>query len=174
MLEKLDFLFEKYNQLSKEISDPDIIADQIKWKKLVKEHSHLEPIVEKYKEYKRVVDEISDAKELLQDKLEKEFKEMVETELADLQGKKEELEEELKILLLPKDPNDEKNVIVEIRGGAGGNEAALFAGDLLRMYTCLLYTSIFLMIEHWDRYYNRLDVNSKKTRMIRTSRPKLK
>lgn len=135
MLEKLDFLFEKYNQLSKEISDPDIIADQIKWKKLVKEHSHLEPIVEKYKEYKRVVDEISDAKELLQDKLEKEFKEMVETELADLQGKKEELEEELKILLLPKDPNDEKNVIVEIRGGAGGNEAALFAGDLLRMYT---------------------------------------
>src|SRR5690554_855870 len=135
MLEKLDFLVEKYNDLSKKISDPDIIADQNQWKKLVKEHSHLEPIVGKYKEYKKIITGIEEAKELLQDKLEKDFKEMVEAELVELEERKEELEEELKILLIPKDPNDDKNVIVEIRGGAGGNEAALFAGDLLRMYS---------------------------------------
>jgi peptide chain release factor 1 len=135
MLDKLDFLGERYIELNNKISDPDIISDQDQWKKLVKEHSHLEPIVNKYKEYKKIISGIEEAKELLQDKMEKDFKEMVETELSELEDRKEELEEELRILLIPKDPNDEKNVIVEIRGGAGGNEAALFAGDLLRMYT---------------------------------------
>ncbi|MCR1899448.1 peptide chain release factor 1 [Irregularibacter muris] len=135
MLEKLEFLGERYQELSKQISDPEIIADQNQWKELVKEHSHLEPIVNKYKEYTQVIEGIEEAKELLKDKLEKDFKEMVETELQELEEKETIIEEELKVLLIPKDPNDEKNVIVEIRGGAGGNEAALFAGDLLRMYT---------------------------------------
>lgn len=135
MLDKLDFLGERYMELNNKISDPDIISDQNQWKKLVKEHSHLEPIVNKYKEYKNIMTGIDEAKELLQDKMEKDFKEMVETELSELEERKEELEEELRLLLIPKDPNDDKNVIVEIRGGAGGNEAALFAGDLLRMYT---------------------------------------
>lgn len=135
MLEKLEFLGERYQELSRQISDPEIIADQNQWKELVKEHSHLEPIVNKYKEYTQVIEGIEEAKELLKDKLEKDFKEMVETELQELEEKETIIEEELKVLLIPKDPNDEKNVIVEIRGGAGGNEAALFAGDLLRMYT---------------------------------------
>ncbi len=135
MLEKLDFLEEKYIELNKQISDPEIIAEQNQWKKLMREHAHLEPIVNKYKEYKKVLDGIEEAKELLEDKLEKDFKEMVETELEELEEKKGKIEEELKVLLIPKDPNDDKNVIVEIRSGAGGEEAALFAGDLLRMYT---------------------------------------
>ena len=135
MLEKLDFLEEKYIELNKQISDPEIIAEQNQWKDLMREHAHLEPIVNKYKEYKKVLDGIEEAKELLEDKLEKDFKEMVETELEELEEKKGKIEEELKILLIPKDPNDDKNVIVEIRSGAGGEEAALFAGDLLRMYT---------------------------------------
>ncbi|HHT51278.1 MAG TPA: peptide chain release factor 1 [Eubacteriaceae bacterium] len=135
MLDKLNFLGERYLELNHKISDPEIIADQDQWKKLVKEHSHLEPIVNKYREYKTIITEIDEAKELLQDKLEKDFKEMVEAELAELEEKKVEIEEELKILLIPKDPNDEKNVIIEIRGGAGGDEAALFAGDLFRMYS---------------------------------------
>lgn len=135
MLEKLDFLEERYQELSRQIGDPDIISEQDQWKKLVKEHSHLEPIVNKYREYRKVMDGIEEAQELLKDKLEKDFKEMVEMELEDLQKQEAELEEELKVLLIPTDPNDEKNVMVEIRGGAGGNEAALFAGDLLRMYS---------------------------------------
>lgn len=135
MLEKLGFLEERYLELTRQISDPDIIADQNQWKKLVKEHSHLEPIVNKYKEYRKVIDGVQEAKELLQDKLEQDFKEMVEMELSELEEKQKSLEEELKILLIPKDPNDDKNVILEIRGGAGGEEAALFAADLLRMYT---------------------------------------
>ena len=135
MLDKLNFLGERYLELNNKISDPDIIADQDQWKKLVKEHSHLEPIVNKYREYKGIIKGIDEAKELLQDKLEKDFKDMVETELSELEEKKIGVEEELKVLLIPKDPNDEKNVIIEIRGGAGGDEAALFAGDLFRMYS---------------------------------------
>lgn len=100
----------------------------------MKEHANLEPIVEKFREYKSVLKGIEDSKEMLLDKSDKDFEEMVRLELEELQEKQEKLEEELKILLLPKDPNDEKDVIVEIRGAAGGEEAALFAGDLLRMY----------------------------------------
>lgn len=135
MLEKLHFLEEKYTNLNHKISDPEVIANQTEWKKLVKEHSNIEPIVNKYKEYKKVISGIEEAKELLQDKLDKDFKDMVEMELEELTEKESQLKNELKILLIPKDPNDEKNVIVEIRAGAGGSEAALFAGDLFRMYT---------------------------------------
>ncbi len=134
MLDKLQSIEEKYEDLSHKISDPEVIAEQSVWQKLMKEHASLEPIVEKFREYKSVLKGIEDSKEMLLDKSDKDFEEMVRLELEELQEKQEKLEEELKILLLPKDPNDEKNVIVEIRGAAGGEEAALFAGDLLRMY----------------------------------------
>jgi len=134
MIDKLQFIEEKYEDLSNKISDPEVISDQGLWQKLVKEHASLEPIVVKFREYKSVLQGIEDSKAMLQDKLDKDFEEMVKQELEELQEKQEKLEEELKILLLPKDPNDEKNVIVEIRGAAGGEEAALFAGDLFRMY----------------------------------------
>lgn len=135
MLDKLEFIEEKYEDLSHKISDPEVIADQGQWQKLVKEHAGLEPIVIKFREYKAVLKGIEDSKAMLSEELDKELEEMAKLELAELQEKKEKLEEELKVLLLPKDPNDEKNVIVEIRGAAGGEEAALFAGDLFRMYT---------------------------------------
>lgn len=134
MIEKLEFIEEKYEDLSRKISDPEIISDQNIWKKLMKEHASIEPIVEKFREYKSVLKEIEDSNSMLSEQPDKEFEEMVRIELEELSGKKDNIEEELKILLIPKDPNDEKNVIVEIRGAAGGEEAALFAGDLLRMY----------------------------------------
>lgn len=134
MLDKLESIEDKFEDLSHKISDPEVIAEQSTWQKLMKEHANLEPIVEKFREYKSVLKGIEDSKELLLEKPDKDFEEMVRLELEELQEKQEKLEEELKILLLPKDPNDEKNVIVEIRGAAGGEEAALFAGDLLRMY----------------------------------------
>lgn len=135
MYDKLKFIEEKFDELSNTISDPEVIADQNRWRELMKEHSNLEPIVFKFKEYKDVLIGIDDSKEMLQDESDKDFVEMIKTELTDLEEKKIILEEELKVMLLPKDPNDEKNVIVEIRGAAGGEEAALFAGDLFRMYT---------------------------------------
>jgi len=139
MLNKLDFIQRKYEELNKKIADPQIIADNELWTKLVKEHADLEPIVQKYSEYRKTINEfndaINDAKEMLRDNLDKEFEEMVKTEINELTEKKKELEEQLKVLLIPKDPNDEKNVFMEIRGGAGGDEAALFGGNLFRMYT---------------------------------------
>lgn len=135
MFEKLEFIEGKYEELSIKISDPEIIADQNLWKKLVKEHSDIEPLVMKFREYKSVLKNIEDSEEMLREEEDKELLEMVKMELADLEEKKAALEEELKIMLLPKDPNDEKDVIVEIRGAAGGEEAALFAADLFRMYT---------------------------------------
>ncbi|NLM43247.1 MAG: peptide chain release factor 1 [Clostridiales bacterium] len=135
MFDKLEFIEDKYKDLSNKISDLEIIADQNQWKKLVKEHSDIEPLVQKFREYKTVIKDIEDSEEMLREEEDKELLEMVKMELSDLEEKKVALEEELKIMLLPKDPNDEKNVIVEIRGAAGGEEAALFAGDLFRMYT---------------------------------------
>lgn len=135
MLEKLDFLENKYNDLSKKISDPEIISNRTEWQKLVKEHSELEPIVMKYREYNDVVKQLNESKSMLKEKLEDDFKELVKEEIEELTEKQNKLEKELKMLLIPKDPNDEKNVIVEIRGGAGGDEAGLFAGDLFRMYS---------------------------------------
>lgn len=135
MLEKLDFLEEKYKDLSGKISDPDIINNMNEWQKYVKEHAEVEPIVMKYREYKEVVEGIAESKEMLNDKLEDDFKEMVKEELNELQEQEEKLQEEIKFLLIPKDPNDEKNVIVEVRAGAGGDEAGIFAGNLFRMYS---------------------------------------
>ena len=134
MLDKLEFIEEKYEDLSHKISDPEVIGDQNMWQKLIKEHASLEPIVAKFREYRSVLNGIEDSKAMLEDKPDKDFEEMVRLELEELHEKKENLEGELTILLLPKDPNDDKDVIVEIRGAAGGEEAALFAGDLFRMY----------------------------------------
>lgn len=135
MFDRLDFIQEKYNDLTKKISEPEIIADQQTWQKLMKEHAALEEIVSKYKEYKDTIKNIDDDKEMLSSGVEAELKELVEEELRELEEKKVELQHELRILLLPKDPNDDKNVFVEVRAGTGGEEAALFAADLLRMYT---------------------------------------
>ncbi|MBP3337376.1 MAG: peptide chain release factor 1 [Clostridia bacterium] len=135
MFDKLSFIESRYEELSKKVSDPDVIADQETWRKLCKEQSDITPIVEKYREYKSLKEKIEEAKELLSDNLDKDFKELVEEELAESKKGIADAENALKILLLPKDPNDDKNIIVEIRGGAGGDEAALFAGDLFRMYS---------------------------------------
>jgi peptide chain release factor 1 len=135
MLDKLQALEDKFEDLSHMISDPEIINDQARWQKLIKEHASLEQIVENYRGYKEVLQGIEDSKAMLEDDNDREFEDMVKAELTELQNKKEALEDELKILLLPKDPNDDKSVIVEIRGAAGGEEAALFAGSLFRMYT---------------------------------------
>lgn len=135
MLNKLDFIEGKYEELSKKISDPEVIADQSLFQKLCKENSELEHIVVKYRAYKDVLKRIGEDKEMLNEKLEHEMKELFEEEIKELGESKENLEKELKFLLLPRDPNDDKNVFIEIRGGTGGEEAALFAGDLFRMYT---------------------------------------
>lgn len=134
MYDKLKFIEEKFEDLSITISDPEVIADQNRWTELVKEHSSLEPIVNLFKEYKDILQGIEDSMEMLKEENDKDFLDLVKTELSELEERKVSLEEELKVLLIPKDPNDEKNVIVEIRGGVGGEEAALFAGDLFRMY----------------------------------------
>ena len=136
MFDKLSFIDDRFKELETKISDPEVIADQEQWRKLCKEHSDITPIVNKYREYKALVENIEEAKDMISSgELTKEEREMVEMEISDSNDKIEIVSDELKILLLPKDPNDEKNVIVEIRGGAGGDEAALFAADLLRMYS---------------------------------------
>lgn len=135
MFEKLAFIEEKYEDLSKKITDPAVIADNEAYRKYCKEHSDISPIVDKYREYKAAKETIADATEMLEDNDDKEMEEMLRGEIAEAKKNIEVYEQELKILLLPKDPNDEKNVIIEIRGGAGGDEAALFAGSLLRMYS---------------------------------------
>ncbi len=136
MFEKLSFIEQRYEELAKKISDPEVMADMDEWRKLCKEHSDMTPIVEKYREYKANKATIDDSLEMLSDpETDKEFKELLNEEMKTAKENISRIEEELKILLLPKDPNDDKNVIIEIRGGAGGDEAALFAGDLYRMYT---------------------------------------
>lgn len=135
MFQKLAFLEEHYQELSDKISDPAVIADQDTWRKLCKEHSDLEPIVQKYRQYKKAEATVEESKAMLEETLDPEFRDMVEAELKEAKAEIETVTEEMKILLLPKDPNDEKNVIMEIRGGAGGDEAALFAGTLFRMYS---------------------------------------
>ncbi|MDP3386098.1 MAG: peptide chain release factor 1 [Eubacteriales bacterium] len=135
MLNKLDFLKEKYDELSHQISDPEVIADSQKWQKLMKEHAHMEPIVNKYTEFVTISKQYEDAKEMLKDKMDDDLKEMVKEELKQLTEELGNIEQDLKVLLIQKDPNDGKNVIVEIRAGVGGDEAGLFAGDLFRMYS---------------------------------------
>ena len=134
MLDKLHAVEEKYRELESLISDPAVLADMPKWQKLSREHAQLAPVVEKYREYKKVREGLAEAKAIFDDNPDADMHRLAEDEIAELRPRLEALERELPILLLPKDPNDAKNVIVEIRGGVGGEEAALFAGDLFRMY----------------------------------------
>lgn len=132
MFEKLEAVEKRYEELTKLIADPEIIAKQAEWQKLMKEHASIEEIVLKFREYKKVKEAMTEAEELMQDP---EMKELAETEYYEAKENIPKIEEELKILLIPKDPDDDKNIMCEIRAGAGGEEAALFAGTLFRMYT---------------------------------------
>ena len=134
MFDRLEEIEIKYGELADQINDPDIISNQTQWRKLMKEYSDMTPIVEKYREYKAAKESIEESLLMLEDKLDDDFRELVKEELTENKARVESLKEEITILLLPKDPNDEKNVIVEIRGGVGGDEAALFAERLFRMY----------------------------------------
>ena len=140
MFQKLEAVEKRYEELNQKISDPDVISNQAEWQKYMKEHAEIQDIVEKYKEYKKTKQSYEDAKTMLDDP---ELKELAQMEMEDAKAKLPILEEELKILLIPKDPNDNKNVICEIRAGAGGEEAALFAGTLFRMY------SMYAERKHW-------------------------
>ena len=131
MFQKLEAVEERYEELNKKISDPEVIARNDEWRNYMKEHANLVDVVEKYREYKKAKAGLEEAKLMLDDK---DLKELAEMEIEELKEKIPVLEEELKILLIPKDPDDDKNTICEIRAGAGGDEAALFAGTLFRMY----------------------------------------
>lgn len=136
MLEKLKLTEEKYNSISDKLMDPDVINDTKSYAAYMKEYKNLTPIVEKYREYCKILSDKMDAEEILADRtIDEDMRELAEAEIEAAKPKLEEITEELKIMLLPKDPNDDKNVIIEIRGGAGGEEAALFANSLYRMYT---------------------------------------
>ncbi|MBO8157966.1 peptide chain release factor 1 [Thermosyntropha sp.] len=135
MYEKLKKLEDKYNELTELLSQPDIIADQVKFQKYAKAHADLEEIVTKFREYKDVLKGLEETKQMLEGEKDPEFRQMLVEERDNLIARQKKLEHELKVLLLPKDPNDEKSVIMEIRAGTGGEEAALFAHDLFRMYS---------------------------------------
>lgn len=134
MFENLDSVVDKFKDLEVKVADPEIIADMENWTKLMKEHADLEPVVNKYLSYKDNLKNLEEDKELLGTTGDSEMEELLKDEISTLEEQIEKDQEELKILLLPKDPNDEKNVFIEIRAGAGGDEAGLFAGELLRMY----------------------------------------
>lgn len=135
MLKNMDFLEEKYNDLNAKLSDPNVIANMNEWQKYMKEHANLEPIVIKYREYQKANQTLEENKEMLDGEKDEELREMLKEEINELKDLVPRLEQEIHILLLPKDPNDERNVILEIRAGAGGDEAGIFANDLFRMYT---------------------------------------
>ncbi len=135
MLDRLQAIENRYEKLNELLSDPDVISDTNKLREYSKEQSGIEETVQVYREYKEVLEQLKDAKAMLEEKLDAEMREMVKEEVSELSEQEEQLAERMRILLLPKDPNDDKNVIVEIRGAAGGDEAALFAGDLFRMYS---------------------------------------
>ena len=134
VLEKLQALDEKYRELESLLADPDTMQDVARWQHYNKEHAQLEPVVAAFRRYQQVTQQLTENREMLDEPLDAEMKELVGQEIAELSDEEEDLKKQLPILLLPKDPNDEKNVIMEIRGGVGGEEAALFAGDLFRMY----------------------------------------
>lgn len=135
MIEKLQNLEDKYEELNRKMVDPAVLANPSELNKYAKQQSELEDIVNVFRQYKKVTSELEDSKIMLEDKLDADMEEMVKLEINDLNAQKESLEEQMTILLLPKDPNDNKNVIVEVRAGTGGDEAGLFAADLCRMYT---------------------------------------
>ncbi|MBQ1489491.1 MAG: peptide chain release factor 1 [Eubacterium sp.] len=135
MFEKLDSVVDKYEELTRVVADPEVIANQSAWQKHMKELGEMEPIVHKYQEYKAAKEELDFAKDILENESDEEMRDMAKAEIAEQEEHLEKAASELKVLLIPKDPNDERNVILEIRAGTGGDEAALFGSDLLRMYT---------------------------------------
>jgi peptide chain release factor 1 len=135
MLEKLEALERRYQELEQKLSDPETLSDLDEWRKITKKHAELTELVTAFREYRSIGTELANTRELLKEKLDEEMRQLAETELESLQERRQQLEESLKIMLLPRDPRDEKNVLVEIRSGTGGEEAALFAGDLFRMYS---------------------------------------
>ncbi|MEQ6377015.1 peptide chain release factor 1 [Bacillaceae bacterium S4-13-56] len=135
MIDRIQSLEDRYEKLNELLSDPEVISDTKKLREYSKEQSELQAVVEAYREYKEVSEGLKDAKEMLDGESDADMREMVKQEISELADRKEELEEQMKILLLPKDPNDDKNVIMEVRGAAGGDEAALFANTLYRMYS---------------------------------------
>ena len=134
MFDKLENTVDRFEMILQELNDPDVVNNQERFRKLMKEQTELSPIVEKYKEYKAAKQTIEDSLSMLDEESDEEMRELAKEELNEAKAAQETLEQELKILLLPKDPNDDKNVIVEIRAGAGGDEAALFAAEIYRMY----------------------------------------
>ncbi|MGN0379756.1 MAG: peptide chain release factor 1 [Butyrivibrio sp.] len=143
MFENLEDVLIKYEDLNAELSSPEVTSDQNRFRRLMKEQSDLTPLVEAYTAYKKANQDIADSLEMLEEENDEEMKEMLKEELADAKERSAALEEKIKILLLPKDPNDDKNVVVEIRAGAGGDEAALFAAELFRMY------AHYVEAKHW-------------------------
>lgn len=135
MFDRLQAVEDRYDRLNEFLSDPEILNDSKKLREYSKEQSDIQETVDAYRQYKTVKEQLKDAKAMLEDKLDADMREMVKEEISELEVEVKELEERLKVLLIPKDPNDDKNVIVEIRGAAGGDEAALFAGTLYRMYS---------------------------------------
>ena len=140
MFQKLDAVEKRYDELTKLISDPEVISNHTEWQKYMKEHAEIKDIVEKYREYKKVEHDMEEAKEMMDDK---ELKDLAEADYYESKEQLPKLEEELKMLLIPKDKDDDKNIICEIRAGAGGEEAALFAGTLFRMY------NMYAERKHW-------------------------
>ena len=134
MFDRLEDLLHRYEEIMNELNEPDVTANQERFRALMKEQSDLTPLVEAYREYKKARQDEEDSMALLEEESDEEMRELLKEEHADAKKRIEELEQELKILLLPKDPNDDKNVIVEIRAGAGGDEAALFAAEMYRLY----------------------------------------
>ncbi|AME08611.1 peptide chain release factor 1 [Bacillus siamensis] len=135
MLDRLQSIEQRYEKLNELLSDPEVVNDPKKLREYSKEQSDIQETVEVYRQYRDASEQLADAKAMLEDKLDADMREMVKEEISELQGETETLSERLKVLLIPKDPNDDKNVIMEIRGAAGGEEAALFAGNLYRMYS---------------------------------------
>ena len=134
MFDRLDDILIHYEEIMQELGEPNVTENQDRFRKLMKEQADLAPLVEAYKAYKQAKQDIEDSLALLEEESDEEMRELAKEELSDAKKRVEELEQELKILLLPKDPNDDKNIILEIRAGAGGDEAALFAAELYRMY----------------------------------------
>ena len=135
MFDKLEDLVLRYEELMNELNDPDVVNDQKRFRKIMKEQNDLAPIVEAYNAYKQAKQDVEDSLAILDAESDEEMRELAKEELNDAKERIESLEKELKILLLPKDPNDDKDIVMEIRAGAGGDEAALFAAELFRMYT---------------------------------------
>ncbi len=135
LLEKLEIIYQRWQEIGDQITQPDIIADMKRYVKLNKDYKDLQPVVEAYKEYKNIISNIDNAKEVLANEKDEEFRAMAKEELTQLTADYEEMEEKIRLLLIPSDPQDSKNAVVEIRAGTGGDEASIFAGDLFRMYT---------------------------------------